>query len=318
MGSEYNLPTLTNPQSAIHNQQSPILTGLLVIDKPQGLTSHDVVQRVRRALRIKQVGHTGTLDPLATGVLVVCVGVATRVSEYLLGHDKTYRATIRLGVETDTYDATGEVIATHPVDVPRAEIAAALARFVGAIQQVPPMHSALKRDGQKLYELARAGIEVERAARSLTIYALDLIDVQTPDITIEVRCSAGTYIRSLAHDVGAALGTGAHLIALRRTAAGPFSLDHAIGLAEFEAAARDGMPPLRSIDEALSDWPRVTVNAAQRQRAITGGRIEALELIGTRCRAYNEQGELIALLTFDQKKQWWRAEKVLAMSNELY
>ena len=292
-------------------------TGLLVIDKPGGITSHDVVQRVRRALHIKQVGHTGTLDPMATGVLVICVGVATRVSEYLLGHDKAYRATIRLGVETDTYDAIGQVVATQPVDLQRAGIEAALAQFVGAIQQVPPMHSALKRDGQKLYELARAGIEVERAPRPVIMHAIDLIDYQAPDVTIDVRCSAGTYIRSLAHDLGAALGTGAHLIGLRRTVVGPFRLDQAIGLAEFEAAARDGeaIGYLRSIDEALYDWPRVTVNAAQRQRAVTGGRIEALDLIGTRCRAYDEGGELIALLTFDQKKQWWRAEKVLTMNN---
>ncbi|HZY41645.1 MAG TPA: tRNA pseudouridine(55) synthase TruB, partial [Anaerolineae bacterium] len=219
--------------------------------------------------------------------------------------------------EMDTYDATGEVIATHPVDLQRDEIEAALGKFVGAIQQVPPMHSALKRDGQKLYELARAGIEVKREARSMTIYALDLIDFQTPDVTIEVRCSAGTYIRSIAHDVGDALGTGAHLNALRRTAAGPFSLDQAIGLAEFEAAARDGhgVPLLRSIDEALSDWPRAVLTAEQQQRATTGGRIAALDLVGTRCRAYDEHGQLIALLTFDQKKQWWRAEKVLAMNN---
>ena len=166
--------------------------------------------------------------------------------------------------------------------------------------------------------LARAGIEVERAARSVIIHSIDLLDYQTPDATLDVRCSAGTYIRSLAHDLGAALGTGAHLIALRRTAVGPFSLDQAIGLAEFEAAARDGKVAsrLRPIDAALSDWPRVTVNAAQRQRAITGGRIEGLELVGTRCRAYDEQGELIALLTFDQKKSWWRAEKVLTMNND--
>jgi tRNA pseudouridine55 synthase len=292
-------------------------TGLLVIDKPSRLTSHDVVQRVRRALRIRQVGHTGTLDPMATGVLVICVGTATRVSEYLLGHDKAYHATIRLGVETDTYDATGEVIATNDVDVTHDQVEAALKAFVGPLQQVPPMHSAIKRDGQKLYELARAGIEVERAARSVIIHSIDLLDYRTPDLTLDVHCAAGTYIRSLAHDLGAMLNTGAHLIALRRTAVGPFSLDQAIGLAEFEAAARDGEAAalLRPIDEALSDWPRVTVNAAQRQRAITGGRIEALELVGTRCRAYDEQGELIALLTFDQKKSWWRADKVLVTMN---
>ena len=148
------------------------------------------------------------------------------------------------------------------------------------------------------------------------MHAIDLIDYQAPDVTIDVRSSAGTYIRSLAHDLGAALGTGAHLNALCRTVVGPFSLDQAIGLAEFEAAARDGEAAsyLRSLDEALHDWPRVTVNAAQRQRAVTGGRIEALDLIGTRCRAYDESGELIALLTFDQKKHWWRAEKVLTTS----
>lgn len=288
-------------------------TGLLIIDKPGRITSHDVVQRVRRALHVKQVGHTGTLDPMATGVLVICVGVATRVSEYLLGHDKAYRATIRLGVETDTYDATGEVVATQPVNVEREALEAALTQFVGATQQMPPMHSAIKRDGQKLYELARAGIEVERESRSVIMHTIDLIDYQSPDVTIDVRSSAGTYIRSLAHDLGAALGTGAHLIALRRTIVGPFGLNQAIGLAEFEAAARDGQGSgyLRSLDEALYDWPRVTVSAAQRQRAVTGGRIEALDLIGTRCRAYDESGELIALLTFDQKKHWWRADKVL-------
>ena len=255
---------------------------------------------------------------MATGVLVVCVGVATRVSEYLLGHDKAYRATIRLGVETDTYDATGEVVATQPVNVEREALEAALSQFVGATQQTPPMHSAIKRDGQKLYELARAGIEVERESRSVIMHTIDLIDYQAPDVTIDVRSSAGTYIRSLAHDLGAALGTGAHLIALRRTIVGPFGLDQAIGLAEFEAHARNGKGRdyLRSLDEALYDWPKVIVNATQRQRAVTGGRIEGLDLIGTRCRAYDESGELIALLTFDQKKHWWRADKVLTAINE--
>lgn len=294
------------------------MNGLLVLDKPSRVTSHDVVQRVRRALRVRQVGHTGTLDPLATGVLVICVGQATRVSEYLLGHDKAYNATIRLGVETDTYDATGEIVATRAVNVERAELEQALAHFVGALQQVPPMHSAIKRDGQKLYELARAGIEVEREARPVVIHSIELLDYHAPDVSIDVRCSAGTYIRSLAHDLGAALGTGAHLSALRRTQVGPFGLDQAIGLAEFETLARQSISsvPLRVIDEALNDWPKVIVNAAQRQRAVTGGRIADLNMSGTRCRAYDEAGELIALLTFDQKKHWWRAEKVLTLIND--
>lgn len=294
------------------------MNGLLVLDKPSRVTSHDVVQRVRRALRVRQVGHTGTLDPMATGVLVICVGQATRVSEYLLGHDKAYRATIRLGVETDTYDATGEIVATRAVNVERAELEQALAQFVGELQQVPPMHSAIKRDGQKLYELARAGIEVEREARPVVIHSIELLDYQAPDVSIDVRCSAGTYIRSLAHDLGAALGTGAHLSALRRTQVGPFGLDQAIGLAEFETLTRQSISsvPLRVIDEALNDWPKVIVNAAQRQRAVTGGRIADLNMSGTRCRAYDEAGELIALLTFDQKKHWWRAEKVLTLIND--
>jgi len=293
-------------------------SGILIINKPGGLTSHDVVGRVRRALQVRQVGHAGTLDPIATGVLVICIGQATRISEYLLGHDKAYRATIRLGVETDTYDADGQVTETREVDVDEATIRTVLVGFVGDIQQMPPMYSALKHEGKKLYELARDGIEVERPARPVTIHSIDLIEFRSPDLVIDVRCSAGTYIRSLAHDLGAQLNTGAHLIALQRTAAGPFSLADAIGLSEFETAVREDARhmPIRSIDEALSDWPRVTLNDSDRTRAITGGPIEALQLRGTRCRAHDQHGNLIALLIFDQKKKWWRAEKVLALAND--
>ena len=287
--------------------------GLLIIDKPSGLTSHDVVNRVRRATKIRQVGHAGTLDPMATGVLVVCLGQATRISEYLLGHAKAYRATIRLGVETNTYDADGEVLATHEVDLDRATVAQALTAFSGEIQQVPPMVSALKRDGQKLYELARQGIEVERAARSVVIHSIDLLDYQAPDATIDVRCSAGTYIRSLAHDLGTRLGTGAHLAALTRTAAGPFSLDQTIGL---EGLTQRWIEELSPIDAALADWPRVVLAASDRIRALNGAPVFSVRLSGTRARAYDEAGQLLALLIFDQKKHWWRAEKVLIPSNE--
>jgi tRNA pseudouridine55 synthase len=292
--------------------------GILIIDKPSGLTSHDVVNRVRRATKIRQVGHTGTLDPMATGVLVLCLGQATRVSEYLLGHDKAYHATIRLGLETNTYDADGEVIATNEVNVDRAEVERALTQFVGEIQQVPPMYSALKRDGQKLYELARQGIEIERAARSVIVHSIELRDYQAPDATIDVRCSAGTYIRSIAHDLGAALGIGGHLIDLRRTAAGPFSIDQAVSLDVFEAAAREDRwhTQLRPIDEALSDWPLVVIGEPDRIRALNGAPIFSLKLADTRCRAHDEHGNLIALLVFDQKKLWWRAEKVLAIHND--
>jgi tRNA pseudouridine55 synthase len=292
--------------------------GILIIDKPSGLTSHDTVNHVRRATKIRQVGHAGTLDPMATGVLVVCLGQATRVSEYLLGHDKAYRATIRLGLETDTYDADGEIVATRNVNVDRATVERALAQFAGEIQQVPPMVSAIKRGGQKLYELARQGIEIERAARPVVIRSIDLREYQPPDAAIDVRCSAGTYIRSIAHDVGAALGTGGHLIELRRTAAGPFTIDQAIALEAFEAAARAGQwhAHLRTIDEALSDWPRVVLAGPDRIRAVNGAPIFTLKLAGTHCRAHDEYGQLIALLVFDQKKHGWRAEKVLTMNND--
>ena len=287
--------------------------GILILNKPRGLTSHDVVNRVRRATKIRQVGHAGTLDPMATGVLVVCLGQATRVSEYLLGHDKAYRATIRLGVETNTYDADGEIVAMRDVHLGCAEVEQALAHFVGEIQQVPPMYSALKREGQKLYELARQGIEIERTARSVIIHSIELHGYQAPEATIEVRCSAGTYIRSIAHDLGAALGTGGHLIELTRTAAGPFTIDQAIPLDAFEAAARAEQWPihLHPIDEALSDWPLVVISESDRRRALNGAPIFTLKLAGTRCRAHDEHGNLIALLVFDQKKHWWRAEKVL-------
>ena len=246
----------------------------------------------------------------------MCVGQATRISEYLAGHDKTYRATIRLGSETDTYDADGQTIATREVNVSEADLRAALATFVGAIEQVPPMHSAIKRDGRKLYELARAGIEVDRPARSVTIHSIDLLDFTPPDVTLEVRCSAGTYIRSLAHDLGARLLTGAHLSALARIASGPYQLAAAVELDVFETAARDGQwqPYLSTIDQALDDWPVAVLTGADRDRAVTGGPIEALPIHGTRCRAHDEHGELIALLVYDQKKRHWRADKVL--SNE--
>jgi tRNA pseudouridine55 synthase len=272
---------------------------------------------VRRATKIRQVGHAGTLDPMATGVLVVCLGQATRVSEYLLGHDKAYHATIRLGVETNTYDADGDVVATREVNVDRIEVERVLTQFIGEIQQVPPMYSAIKRDGQKLYELARQGIEIEREARSVIVHSIDLRDYHAPDAVIDVRCSAGTYIRSIAHDLGTVLGTGGHLIDLRRTAADPFTIDQTVSLEAFETAARESQweTLLRPIDEALSDWPLAVIAEPDQIRALNGAPIFSLKMSGTRCRAHDEQGNLIALLVFDQKQHWWRAEKVLAMNN---
>ena len=286
--------------------------GILIVHKPAGLTSHDVVNRVRRVTKIRQVGHAGKLDPMATGVLVVCLGAATRISEYLLGHDKRYRATIRLGVETNTYDADGVMTATREVNVDRAIVEAALTQFTGEIQQIPPMYSAIKREGQKLYELARQGLEVERAARSVIVHSIELLDFQPPDLTIDVCCSAGTYVRSIAHDIGGALETGAHLIELTRTASGPFTLDQAIDL---ETLATHWADHLHAIDEALRDWPLVVLAEPERRRALNGAPLFSVKVSGDHCRAHDEQGNLLALLVFDRKQQWWRAEKVLTMNN---
>ncbi len=197
------------------------MIGFLAVDKPRGLTSHDVVAQVRRGTDIKRIGHAGTLDPMATGVLVLCLDEGTRLAEYLTAHDKEYVATVRFGVETDTYDADGQIVATADAGhLTREMIEVALDRFRGEILQVPPMYSAIKQAGVRLYALARAGEEVERAPRPVTIYALELLDWSPPDAIIRVVCSVGTYIRSLGRDLGAALEVGAHLIALRRTRSG--------------------------------------------------------------------------------------------------
>jgi tRNA pseudouridine55 synthase len=200
------------------------VNGFLVVDKPANLTSHDVVAKVRRGTGIKKIGHTGTLDPMATGVLVLCLGYATRLSEYVMASTKVYRATVKFGVETDTYDADGHVTAEADAShITQDVITASLPQFRGAILQIPPMYSAIQKNGKRLYDLARAGIEVEREPRPVTIYQLELLRWVWPQAEIEIKCSAGTYIRSLAHDLGAVLGVGAHLTSLRRTASGTLS-----------------------------------------------------------------------------------------------
>jgi len=233
--------------------------GVLVIDKPAGPSSHDVVAAVRKELRIKKVGHTGTLDPTATGVLPLVLGQATKLARYLSGGDKTYLATVRLGITTTTLDAAGEKVSERPVSVSAEQIAAEVAHFVGEIEQIPPMYSAKKIDGHKLYELARKGVEVPREAKRVTIYAIELKSVTLPEIVIEVRCSAGTYVRVLAQDLGERLGCGAHLHSLHRLRAGPFSIQEAISL----QAALDQPDMARaavvSIDRALADMPHIAL-----------------------------------------------------------
>lgn len=301
------------------------MNGILILNKPSGWTSFDVVAKVRRLTQVQRVGHTGTLDPLATGVLVICLGHATRLIEYMIGHDKSYRATIRLGVETDTYDATGQITDAHPVDVSEPELRETLKTFAGDIGQVPPMYSAVKRGGKKLYDLARKGVEVAREPRAVTIYSIDLLAFEPPDVTIDVRCSSGTYIRSLAHDLGRALGCGAHLSALMRTAVGDFDLSRTVSVEALEAAAVNGTwtSLLHPVDVALKDLPMIALNEdesarARHGRVVGGDSGRRLSASGNAScntdlvRAYDPAGQMIGLMKLDRERNELRPEKIFA------
>ena len=256
------------------------LSGIVNVDKPAGMTSHDVVDAVRRMAGQRKVGHSGTLDPLASGVLLVCLGQATRVVEYLMAGCKSYHATILLGQTTTTYDVEGEVITTGGrTDFSRTEIEAALAGFVGPIEQVPPIYSALKQQGQPLYKLARQGKEVERLPRSVEIYDLELLGWIPPALTVRVTCSPGTYVRSLAHDLGQRLGSGACLCGLVRLRSGRFSLEEAVSLERLEEAFQHGQEGdyLLPLDEALLDLPALVLTQADTKRIIQGQAVEVLQ-----------------------------------------
>lgn len=218
-----------------------MINGFVVIDKPVGISSHDVVSRVRRILGTRKVGHTGTLDPFATGVLPVAVNDGTKAIPFLDEGSKTYEALMRLGVTTDTLDMTGIILSeSNPAAITRDQFLSSLTTFTGAISQIPPMYSAIKQGGQPLYKLARQGVEVERKARAVEIYSLELISFDLPHVAIRVVCSRGTYVRSLADDIGRQLGCGAALQELRRTASGPFRIENAVTLADLEAVAGEG------------------------------------------------------------------------------
>jgi len=290
------------------------ISGIFNIDKPAGMTSHDVVDRVRQMTSQRRVGHAGTLDPSATGVLVVCLGQATRVAEYLMASDKVYRAQICLGVSTDTHDAEGEVTATAEVDVGEEEVRETLASFVGSIQQVPPMYSALKREGTPLYKLARQGITVEREPRPVEIHDIELLDWTPPLITIRVECSPGTYIRALARDLGQKLDCGAHLQSLARLASGPFTLEKAVNLDELAEAFAQGnwQEFIHPLDEALLDFEPVVVDAETEKRIRHGQQVEGPDSPGLR-RAYSRTGELIAILRHDPQTGLWQPKKVFKL-----
>jgi tRNA pseudouridine55 synthase len=291
-----------------------MVQGVINVNKEVGLTSFAVIARLRHILRISQAGHGGTLDPLASGVLPVFIGSATRLAEYLLEHHKTYRARIELGATTTTYDSEGSVVLRRDASgVTREAVGEALASFRGSIWQKPPLYSAIKKDGQPLYKTARAGGSVELEARPVEIYALEIISFQPPHLELEVECGRGTYIRSLAFDLGERLGCGAFLAGLVRTAYGPFTLENAVTLSELERLAPEGgwQAKVQPADIILSDWAQIRLDPGQAGRVMCGQSLELNQPAeAVRLRACDQDGVLLALLFYDAGSALWKPRKV--------
>jgi len=300
------------------------MDGILNINKPWGKTSFSIVAMVRRSTGERRIGHAGTLDPAATGVLPVCLGQGTRIVEFLVDATKTYRAEIELGVVTDTYDATGRIIQKKDASrISLGQLEEALQSFCGLIKQIPPMYSAVKYRGKPLYELARSGITIKRRSRLAKIEHIELIEWQTPMAIIEVVCGKGTYIRTLAHDLGQVLGCGANLRKLIRLRCGLFNIEDAISVVQLEDAFRCGywQHYIHPIDSVLSHWSAVIVSDERVQAirngsplVLMGGGWESGLLAGVafenRCRAYTPDGCLLGVLRFDKEKGYWHPDKV--------
>jgi len=271
------------------------LDGVLLLDKPVGLSSSAALQAVKRLFQAAKAGHAGTLDPLASGLLPLLFGEATKFAQFGLGAVKEYLAAVRLGVATDTGDAEGRVVERRPADVDDAGVMRALDRFRGVIEQVPPMYSALKHGGQPLYALARAGRSVERAARRVTVHELELLERSADLLQLRIRCSKGTYVRQIAADLGAALGTAAHLEALRRTAVGGFRLDRAVALEDLQAMGEEARQAwLLPADCVLGDLPRLDLGAEQAERFLNG-QVVLVEAPDGPCRVYRQAGSLLGI-----------------------
>jgi tRNA pseudouridine55 synthase len=298
------------------DQNEDAVFGLLNIDKPAGYTSHDIVDLVRKGTGVKKVGHAGTLDPAATGVLVLCMGAATRLSEYVMDHPKTYQAIIRVGQESETYDAEGEIIASDDTPITKDQFEAVLPEFRGHIQQIPPMYSAVKQGGEKLYEKARRGEEVERDPRDVSIFRLQLESFVYPEAIITVRCSPGTYIRSLAHDIGQALGVGARLDGLIRVASGEnFTTGNAVPLRKLQTAMQDGtwQDHLMSPREGLSQLPYIELNNQQEDIVRNGGKIQLGISNAGPIQAWTDEGVFVAIMSRgdgDDESAVWKPNKV--------
>jgi tRNA pseudouridine55 synthase len=290
------------------------ISGVLVIDKPVGMTSHDVVQTIRLGTGVRRAGHTGTLDPRASGVLVILVGPAVRLSEYVSASDKRYQAVIRLGASTDTYDADGRFTqqANAPVNVTEQQFEETLKQFIGEIEQTPPPYSAVKVQGRRAYDMARQGEEVDLAPRKITVHHLEVLEWAPPEVVVDVHCSSGTYVRSLANDMGNALGCGGYLVGLRRTKSGRFSLRDATPLRKLQEAFRAGnwYQFLIPAAEALGDWPAIELDPDQVEAVKHGHRIPAAADAQGMIRGVSMAGELVALLELDEATHEWQPKKV--------
>ncbi len=300
------------------------ISGALVIDKPVGMTSHDVVQAIRNGTGLRRAGHTGTLDPRASGVLVILVGPAVRLSEYVSASDKRYQAIIRLGGTTDTYDAEGKFTPTKdPATVTEMEFEEALKTFVGEIEQTPPPYSAVKVQGRKAYEMARKGEEVELEPRTITVHHLEVLEWTPPEVVIDVHCSSGTYVRSLANDLGKKLGCGAYLVGLRRTKSGKFTLRDAVPLRKLQEAFTAGnwYQYLIPAAEALGDWYAVELSPDEVEAIRHGHRVKVkpADAAQEKVRGVSTQGELVALMmqmeNAEDGSKEWQPKKVFFTSD---
>ena len=279
------------------------MNGIIIVDKPQGKTSHDIVYAIRRLTGIKKVGHTGTLDPMATGVLPICIGSATKVADMLTLSDKAYTAEFVLGKTTDTLDAEGEFLTESKVNVTEDEIRAAIMSFVGEIEQIPPMYSAIKQNGKKLYELARQGIEVERKPRKVTINSIDILKIKGAAVTIDVSCSKGTYIRTLCADIGEKLGVGAYMTKLRRTKTGMFDISESHTLEELgtlkpeagtlnEGTLKNVLIP---VDKIFEEYPEIILNEKQKKSVTNGVRMTYKGKENQSYRVYDENKNFLCI-----------------------
>ena len=274
------------------------MNGIIIVDKPQGKTSHDIVYAIRRLTGIKKVGHTGTLDPMATGVLPICIGSATKVADMLTLSDKAYTAEFVLGKTTDTLDAEGEILTETEVNVTGDEICAAIMSFVGEIEQIPPMYSAIKQNGKKLYELARQGIEVERKPRKVTINSIDILEINGKTVTIDVSCSKGTYIRTLCADIGEKLGVGAYMTKLRRTKTGIFDISESHTLEELGTLKKETgtlKQVLITVDKLFYEYPEIILNEKQKKSVTNGVRMTYKGMENQVYRVYDENKNFLCI-----------------------